>query len=252
MAFLAGEQGRQVVVVGDRVLSEHGPEWAVSWPIALSADGGAVACRLTHTKTNRGCVAVNGRKGAEFDAVGPPALSGGGKVVAYRAREGDRWFVVVGNERGPAYGFVSDPALSADGSVAAYAAERGGQWVLVVGGRETAVDRQPSSVFLSEDGRSVGYWCFERERDGSSRMQVVAGGKRGEAFALVGRPVLSPDGRTVAYAADDGDRLYVVVGDRKFEVVGRASDPVFSPDGKQVGYGARIGREIWWKVLDVP
>ncbi len=245
-------EGRQIVGLDDRVLSEYGPERAVGWPLAMSLDGSVVACRLTDLKTGRACVAVNGRRGEEFDAVGPPVLSGDGTRVAYRAQEGDRSFVVIGSERGPACDLMSDPAISADGRVVAYAAGRGGRWSLVVGTRETSLAHPPSHVFLSDDGGSVGYWYFESQPGGASMIRVVAGSKTGEAFTLVGRPVFSPDGRTVAYAADSGGRPYVVIGDLMVEAAGRASDPVFSPDGRQVGYGTRIGREIGWKVLEVP
>ena len=83
-------------------------------------------------------------------------------------------------------------------------------------------------------------------------MRVVASGERGEPFGIVGKPSFSPTGSQVAYAANEGSRSYVVIGKTKFETPDRVGDPVFSPDGRRVGYGARIGREIWWKVLDVP
>jgi len=81
---------------------------------------------------------------------------------------------------------------------------------------------------------------------------VVVNGKEGEPFAIVGRVSFSPDGRRVTYAADDGEKQSIVIGEEKREVSGRLGDPVFSPDGRKVGYGARIGRELWWKVLEAP
>ena len=240
-----------MVGLDDGILSDQVPGQAVGWPLAMSADGAVIACRLTDLKTGRACVAVNGQRGEEFDAVGPPVLSRDGARLAYRAQEGNRSFVVIGSERGPACDLMSDPAISADGRVVAYAAERGGRWSLVVGARETPLDHQPSHVFLSDDGGSVGYWYFESRPGGASMIRVVAGSKTGEAFTLVGRPVFSPDGRKAAYAADSGGRPFIVIGDRAFEAAGRASDPVFSPDGTEVGYGVRIGREIRWKVLEV-
>lgn len=252
MAFLAAVEGRQVIHLGDSVLAEHGPDWKVSWPIALSADGRAVACKLVHARTGKESVAVNGRRGEEFDAVGAPVVSGDGRVAAYRARAGEKSFVVVGGRRGPPFDLMQEPALSPDGCVVAYAAAREGRWRVVAGGREIPVDSEPFQVFVSPDGRRVGWWRMERKAEGGSLARVVVEGEEGEAFNLVGRPVFSPDGRIVAHWAEAGGRIFMVIGGRKVEVAGRLSDPVFSADGKKLGYGARLGREIWWKVVDLP
>ena len=234
-------EGRQVVGLDDRLI-EYGPDWAVSWPPAFSEDGSRVAVRLT--SASKECVGVDGRRGEEFDQVGTPVLSRDGTRVAYRAHQGGRCFAVLGNQRGPACELMTDPAISADGRTVAYGAKRD-RWRLVVGEREIALDVAPARVFLSDDGRAVGYV------EGSQARVVVPGRAPGELFSLVGRPVFSPDGRNVAYAADVGETPYVVVGGRKFPAPGRASDPVFSADGRKVGYGTRVGREIGWKVVDV-
>jgi hypothetical protein len=248
VAFVAGVDGRQVVVLDGEEYSPCGPEWIVSWPLCFSEERAGIACRLTSRKTQKCCIAVDGRRGAEFDRVGPPVLSRDGTHVAYRAQAGDRSFVVIDGERGPDCEFMSDPAISADGTVVAYGVKQDGRWSLSVGARRTPIDHQPSYVFLSSDGRSVGY----RHDAGGSKLRVVVDGKPQEAFSMVGLPVFSPDGKTVTYAADDGDKQYIVIGDLKVEVSGRVGDPVFSPDGRKVGYGARIGHELRWIVLDLP
>ena len=235
--------GREGVGIDDRLLTAYGSGWAVSWPVAFSEDGSTVAVRLT--SASKACVGVDGLRGEEFDQVGTPVLSRDGTRVAYRAHRGDRCFVVLGNQQGPACELMTDPAISADGRTVAYGARRNGRWVLVVGDRETALDVAPARVFLSDDGRAVGYV------EASEARVAVPGRAPGETFSLVGRPVFSPDGRTIAYAADVGNTPYVVVGDRKVPAPGRASDPSFSADGRKVGYGTRVGREIAWKVLDL-
>jgi hypothetical protein len=251
VAFVAGEGGRQSIVLDGAEVAGYGPDWIVSWPPCFSEAGSVVAWRLTSSKSRGECIGVDGRRGEEFERVGPPVLSRDGRRVAYRAHRGDRCFVVVDGERGPDCELMGDPAMSADGKVVAYGARRAGRWELVVGGSRTPIEHQPQFVFLSPDGRSAGYWHFESPGGGASRVRVVVNGESGGAFTLVGSPVFSPDGKRVAYAADEGGRQYIVVGDRRVEVFGRESDPVFSRDGLKVGYGTRIGLEIWWKVLDV-
>ena len=183
--------------------------------------------------------------------VGPPVLSRDGRVVAYRAERNGRHFIQVGDREEPAFDFVSDPALSADGATVAYAGKRDNAWILVAGGRTWPLSRKPAAVFVSDDGRRVGWVDLEERTDGGSKARVVVEGEPGEPFGIVGNPVFSPDGGRVAYAADSGDRRYVVIGGRKFETPYRAGDPAFSADGRRVGYGARIGRELRWKVLEV-
>ena len=235
----------------DDVYSPWGPDWKFSWPPVWSADGSTIAWRLTSRSSPRECVARDDRRGEEFDRVGAPAVSGDGTRLAYRAHRGDRAFLVIDGMRGPEFDFISDPAVSADGSVVAYAAKADGRWRILAGGREIPVDGPPTHLFLSRDGRSVG-WLREEGAGGVAKVRVVVNGKAGEPFTLVGRPVFDMEGRLAAYAADDGSRQYVVIGETKVPVEGRLTDPVFSPDGRKIGYGARLHRGLWWKVLDVP
>lgn len=248
MAFLAGVRGTRRVFVDDRPI-DYGPDWVVGWPLALSRDGGTVACTLEHLKTRRACVGIDGRRGEEFDRVGTPALSSDGKTLAYRAQEGPACFAVVNGRKGPAFDQMIDPVVSEDGSTVAYAAARAGRWSLRVGDRESPLPERPFQLFISRDGASVGYVLLEPGAGRTAR--VVAHGLRGDAFSVVGRPRFSPDGKTFAYAADDGYDQSLVVRRRRIPVAGRITDPVFSPDGRRVGYGARIGRELWWKVVPV-
>jgi len=220
------------------------------WPLAFSADGSVVAHRLWQVKGKRCRVVVNGREGPEFDGVGQPFLSADGAVVAYRAERNDEYFIRVGDRDGPAFEFVTDPAVSADGSTVAYAASQEGRWFLVAGARKIPLAGHPDMVFVSPDGRQVGWVDRESLPEGGYKMRVAVPGRVGETFSIVGRPAFSPSGATFAYAADEGARRFVVIGPRKVETPHRVSDPVFSPDGRHVGYGARIGRELWWRVVE--
>src|SRR5204863_2654341 len=167
------------MILGDEVAAPGGPEGLVSWPPIWSRDGSAMACRLTSRTTSKECVVWNERRGEEFDRVGSPALSRDGKHLAYRAQREERCFVMVDGRRGPEFEYMSDPAISADGSVVAYSARRDGRWQLIVGERETELDGPPSSVFLSDDGRSVG-WQMKTGSDGNAKVRVVVNGKAGE------------------------------------------------------------------------
>lgn len=183
--------------------------------------------------------------------VGQPVLSANGAVVAYRAERNGEYFIRVGDREEPAFDFVTDPAVSADGSTVAYAGSQGGRWFLVAGGKKIPLTGHPDMVFVSSDGRHVGWAEREPLPGGGSKMRVAVPGKIGEPFGIVGKPLFSPKEPLVAYGAEEGGRRFVVIGTRKVETPDRVGDPVFSPDGRQAGYGARIGREIWWKLLEI-
>ena len=86
VSFLAGNEGgtNRTVVLGDQPIAVEG--FVVGWPLAMTDDAHVIACQLTDTQSGKACIAVDGRRGELFDAVGTPVLSSDGKVVAYRAQ----------------------------------------------------------------------------------------------------------------------------------------------------------------------
>ncbi|HZN41079.1 MAG TPA: hypothetical protein VFD82_19890 [Planctomycetota bacterium] len=252
VSFLAGNEGGtdRTVVLRDQPIAVEG--FVVGWPLAMTEDARVIAYQLIDAQSGKASIAVDGRRGELFDAVGTPVLSDDGKVVAHRAQLGESHFVVIGDRRERAFDFVKDPALSADGTWAAYAGARGGQWFLVVDGNERAVEHEPADVFVGPDRRCVGWTYLEPAANGGSTARVVVGERRSEPFDLVGRPVFSADGSKVAWFAERADRSYIVAGDRMIEIRGRPSNPVWSRDGRQLGFGVRLDRELWWNVVDCP
>ena len=86
------------------------------------------------------------------------------------------------------------------------------------------------------------------------------------SFDWVGRPVFSPDGAEVAYAANvggkadpftcvseggdpetEGGQWFLVRGGRRSEPFERVGDPVYSPDGRRLAHAAMIGGK--WHVI---
>ena len=220
--------------------------------MTFSADGSVLAYVVTDRKGHRSRVVVNGRESPEFEMVGRPAMSRDGRVVAYWAYRDNQCFIRIGDREEPTYDLSIGPVVSADGSTIAYAGWRDQTWFLHVGAEKTPLSAKPQSLFLSADGRQVGWIENQDLPAGGSKMRVVASGTAGPWYGIVSGPVFSPLGTLAAYGAEDGNRKSVVIGTREIDTPDRAGDPVFSPDGRSVGYGARVGRELWWKVLNVP
>jgi len=254
VAFLGGEKGVEVICLDDQTIGRSGGGRSGVWPISLSGDGTTVAYRLAsmQSQEQKYWVVFHGGESPSFDYAGLPTLSRNGRVIAYKAtRNEDEHFIRIGEKEEPACDWVTDPAVSADGSIVAYAGSRRGRSFLKVNDKETPISGKPNSVFLSPDGRKVGWVELVEIPEGGSKMRVVAFNTTGKSHGLVGRPMISPTEDIVTYGCDEGQAKFVVIGTRKVETPDRISDPVFSPDGRKVGYGARIGRELWWKVLDV-
>jgi hypothetical protein len=248
VAFLGNDGGRQIIGLDDRDISGY-VDRDPSFPLTLSADGSTVAYLVLDRTPEGVCVVINGREGRRFDRAGRPAMSRDGRVVAHWASRNDEYFVRIGDLEGPAYEFVTDPAVSADGSTVAYGACREGRWFIRMRDKDHPLTAEPRMVFVSPDGRRVGWVEFRREVDGGSRMRVVAESSAGEFFAIVGMPSFSPVDARVVYGAEDDGRKFVVIGSRKVETPDRVGDPSFSPDGRRVGYGARVGRDLLWKMI---
>src|SRR5690349_4559761 len=97
---------------------------------------------------------------------------------------------------------------------------------------------QVGEIVLSKDGKVAAYTAIR-----NSEQFVVVGDKPVLVSSWAAPPVLSADGKSVAYYTADGYEHYVVADgptpESYFVVVGRIIDFVISPDGKSVAYTAQ-------------
>jgi hypothetical protein len=73
---------------------------------------------------------------------------------------------------------------------------------------------------------------------------VVVGKDRGETFDKVSFPVFSPDGQRVAYIAQQGEAKYVVADGEKSEGFDEVWSLLFSPDGQTLAYRVQQGGQV--------
>jgi hypothetical protein len=153
---------------------------------------------------------------------------------------------------------VADTLCSPDGRHVGCVENAGGKYAVVVDGArspplEWVVGR---SLTFSQDG---GRFAFLTQRDGLMFVVVGQAGGAGWSAAeqqpggyLVGRVVLSPDGKRFAYGVqkEKGGKMVMVVDGAEHAPVDEifAADMQFGPGGKRFGYRARIGKQVAYVV----
>jgi Tol biopolymer transport system component len=239
-----GGTAKQLVVV-DR---QEGGKYDEIAGLAISPNGERLA--YAARTGNQWAVVVDGRDGPRHDGIvgATPVFSPDGRHVAYAGREGRRFFVVADGRRGRDYDDLGGAVFfSPDSTRVVYSPSVGRRRAVVVNEQELGLYERVDdySFVFSPDGRHLAY----KAGDANSWF-VVVDGKRGRAYAGVGRPVFAPDGRRVAHAACDrcdgagDDRgMYVVVdGQRIGAEYAEIADPiVFSGDGRRMAFAARRG-----------
>jgi WD40-like Beta Propeller Repeat len=234
-----------VLVAGGKGEEPRGQGHGAISGVAWRPDGKEIACAavISDPKGTRPAasgvsplgmkfVIVSGKEvfGSKADAAGSPVFSPDGKRIAFKVLRGTKLGIAVSNAEKvePQYDFVGRPVFNPAGTEIAYAANTGGRC-------------DPTTAVLEGDDASVegGQWF------------VVRGTGKSEVFEEVRKPVYSPDGARLAYAARIAGKWHVVVDKSRSPPFDAVDRPRFTPDGKRVCFGARLGRELWWKVMAV-
>lgn len=202
----------------------------------------------------------------EVDGVETPlASSPDGSVLAMRRQEGNQFRIKIGNKVGPLVHKIAYYAFAPDSSdfVSVVSSDN---WSLP--GHESIFQRHhfTQDIFYGNWPNSgIGNLTYSQTSDLIYWDQVL----NGKQFSiskhlsnqrwkqLLGMTVdasyvaVSPDGSQVAYRAMANGADHVVVDQKVSPAFTRVDHPVFSQDGKKVGFGALLGRQIWWKTMDV-
>ena len=159
-----------------------------------------------------------------------------GNNVAYYAKQGDKEFVVNGNLIGPAYDRVGVPVFSYDSRLLAYKATRDNRASVVINNRPSRWLENASigDVVFSPNSVRLAYEVFQNGKE-----FLIFNGRKDAEFRQIKNITFSPDGRKIAYVADDDFRnergsILVANGKKQGAVFSWMGDLKFSPDGKRI------------------
>jgi WD40 repeat protein len=162
-------------------------------------------------------------------------------ACAYATTDSADWFVITDRDTSDIYDWVQSMTFSAGGSSLAYAALADDDWFVIRDGKELPGFGEQTveitDVALSADGNHLGYVVTEMDTDeDESFSYVVEDEVEGEVYLGISDLCFAPDGRDLAYVADDGDGQFVAgfgpEGDQYDEVWGIA----FSPGSNHIAY----------------
>jgi hypothetical protein len=164
LAYVAVRGGRPVLVIETDEIEVDG-RWeimggAAVWP---GRRGFGALVRESGTVTLREFFTGRSPPAPAYEEAFGLAYGDGGRVHAYAARRGDRWFVVANGKEGPPFDAVRPPEFSPDGRFLVYRARRDGKRFVVVADRDGRTIRedppfeQVHDVRFTADGRSIGY-----------------------------------------------------------------------------------------------
>lgn len=266
-AFVGKRNGKTCPVVEGEV----GPEFDFIDPPAFGPTGAQLAFRVgdrTSKKAETWWVWIDGKKTEKNDWIGALSWSPDGRKLAYWTQPGAKLgsmgeytggslVLVVDGKKGAKYrdaDALTPPVWSRDSKLVATAAMKDTEWLVLVGDKEVARSPMASSVAISDDGKRFACAVMKPFEHGgmdappTMRMswQVVRDKKTyGAEFESAATPVLSADGKRLAFKALREGRVRIVVDEKPSKLDWTlACTPVFSPDGKRIAYAGVEGGEI--------
>lgn len=195
-------------------------------------------------------VVVDGKEQTTYDRVAGLEFNHDGSQIAYAAKRDDRWYVVVGGRESPGYKRVGVPHFNVDGSEMAHVAllDVDKRTVVVNGQPGRSYDVISAGLIeFSPDGSRMAYGAL---RDGEC--YVVVDGEEMGPFDDLGTRTgyrFSNDGSRLAFVALVGDNLHVILDGKQGPPLYDVGDLCFSPDGRHVAYVAQEAKDGPWFVF---
>lgn len=177
---------------------------------------------------------LDGVENGPWDDVIEPRFSLAGNVLGFGAKKDGKWRVVVGDREEPPHGHVSLAAgFSPDGVHVAWIAEDGGSCRMIHDGKaDDPHDGLGEEMIFRVDPPLLAYAAVDRNR---ARL-LVNGKPLGRDCSFITQLRASPDGKRVAWAAQNGEKQCAVVDGVEGKDYVQVRGLTFSPDGAHTAY----------------
>jgi Tol biopolymer transport system component len=228
------------------------PPANVAGDVIFAPDGRSVAYVQIDYERGGQMLVVGDHKGESFDGIKDICFTPNGQTVVYKAWKAGKYYRVVGANKGEAYDFIdyeSSPAFSKNGKGIAYIGGNRWEKQVVFNGKPGEYFNNVENLCVSADGTTAAYHAFSRKdiNDVGAHFVVVNDKKNGPYYRVKG-PVFGPDGKTLAYAAqeikDNESAWFAVVNETRGEKFDDVSEPAFTAGG-QVVYVAKKGKTFF-------
>lgn len=177
---------------------------------------------------------------------GMVTFSHDGRVAAYGAKHNNEMWIVAGDWKSTTYQFASYPILRRGGKdVFFHARKTGGASSVFLNDSLLFESTKEWSWTLpgavSADGKIV---ASRVQHSDSKKSAIAINGKIGMIYAgFASVPVLSGDGKVIAFALEREEDHCIVVNDVSGPAFDWVTQPVLSADGTTVAYGAETRNE---------
>ena len=157
-------------------------------------------------------------------------------VYSWAEEKKGRYLRIGDSTFGP-YAFIGSLQFSDDGKSHAFAAvTAGGKGFVVHNGTKQKEHDAVERLVLSRDGKKIAYVAKAGTVPGLEKYHAIHGTAAGPAFAEISQLCMTPDGKTVAYAAARmrGRPPVLLVGGKESEIGALAlTSLAISPDGRE-------------------
>ncbi|MCB0540908.1 MAG: PD40 domain-containing protein [Bacteroidetes bacterium] len=181
---------------------------------------------------NKSFQVSNGVIGEKYNGVGKVIYSPNGKRHCYIVYKNKKAAIILDGKIGKFYKNVYNPVFSPNSEDFMYSADTQSYNSFVV------LNGVPGTIYGWHNYLTFGLKnqiAYTASNINSDKQFVIFNGKKGKPYKLISYPVISPEGKQIAYKVTS-DGLIVLNGVEGKAYYSTVSDPIFSPDGKHLTY----------------